>query len=451
MKNLNTVADAAGAILLRAGVLGPQSLAAAATLKERDGGTLGEALVRLGLVDEGRLVAVFQQSLLVPVVATADLAHIPAEVLSAVPAEMASRCRVVPTEIDSEGNLTVAMADPTDNRAVDEIAAHTGRFVIRAVAAPSAVRDALFTHYHVTLVRTPLTDPPRTPSGERRRQASGPRLRDPLPPSTQAVPAAAVPAQTPGSMLQALARAVTPAPISAADAAKTARRSKMPTDPGLAVAKGRAPRVSKPPRGKPAGAVPTKVDTAGPILLDKPVRTPHPPGTTLPGLGSPAEELLAPVARLRAAQGRDEVIAVLLDYASLLAARVGLFVVQKGQLVCLDGRGPDHVVLAMKWFTIPVDDASPFRDVLKSRAPYIGTLADSAESRAFRNALGSTSGDLLLLPLIVGDRAVGVLYADEIRTDLGKLSVELQTLSREAGAAFARIILSRKSAPSARR
>jgi hypothetical protein len=179
-----------------------------------------------------------------------------------------------------------------------------------------------------------------------------------------------------------------------------------------------------------------------PILLDHPISS---TATTLPGMGSPAEELLAPVARLRAAANRDEVVAVLLDYASLLAARVGLFVVQKGQLCCLDGRGPDHVVVAMKWFTIPVDTPSPFRDVLSSRLPYVGSLQDSAESRAFRNALGSSPGDLLLLPLIVGDRGVGVLYADEIHADLGKLSIELETLSREAGEAFARIILSGKT------
>ena len=101
----------------------------------------------------------------------------------------------------------------------------------------------------------------------------------------------------------------------------------------------------------------------------------------------------------------------------------------------------------MKWFTIPVDTPSPFKDVLNSKVAYHGRLDDTAESRAFRNALGSSSKELLLLPLLVGDRAVGVLYADEIRTDLGQLSQELLTLSREAGAAFARIILSHKRRP----
>ena len=68
-----------------------------------------------------------------------------------------------------------------------------------------------------------------------------------------------------------------------------------------------------------------------------------PPGRTLPGVGSAVEQMAQKVAQLQKAATRDEVIAVLLDYAGFLASRVGLFVVQKGQLVCLDGRGPDHV------------------------------------------------------------------------------------------------------------
>jgi hypothetical protein len=409
-------------------VLGPQSLAAAAALKQREGGTLGEALVRLGLIDEARLVSVFQQSLFVPVVTPQTLKDVQRSVTRIVPGDLAALHRSVPVEIDEEGNLILAMADPTDNHAVDELSAYTGRFVIRAVAAPSAIRDALFAHYGVTLIKTPSPKPEKPTSG----QAPEKERRQVEPPA----------AQGQGPVLSALVRAVTGQPGAPAPG------NLEPAAPAQGLA-----RPSKPVKpNKLAGAVPARVPGGGdgPILLDR-LRGggsgKAPAASTLPGLGTPAEELLAPVARLRAAQSRDEVVEILLDYANLLAARVGLFVVQKGQLSCLDGRGPDHVVLAMKWFTISVDEASPFRDVLMSRAPYIGTLEDTPNSRSFRNALGTSSKDLLLLPLIVGDRAVGVLYADEIHADLGKLSVELEILSREAGAAFARIILAKKSTP----
>lgn len=403
-------------------MLGPQSLAAAAALKQREGGTLGEALVRLGLIDEARLVSVFQQSLFVPVVTPQALQGAQRSVTRIIPGDLAAQHRAVPVEIDEEGNLVLAMADPTDNHAVDELSAYTGRFVIRVVAAPSAIRDALFAHYGVTLIKTPSPKPEKSTSGQAPEKESR-HVDQPA-------------AQGQGPVVSALVRAVTGQPGAPAS-----------VEPAPSLA-----RPSKPVRpNKLAGAVPARVPGGGdsPILLDR-LRGGSgkaPASSTLPGLGTPAEELLAPVARLRAAQSRDEVVEILLDYANLLAARVGLFVVQKGQLSCLDGRGPDHVVLAMKWFTISVDEPSPFRDVLMSRAPYIGTLEDNPNSRSFRNALGTSSKDLLLLPLIVGDRAVGVLYADEIHADLGKLSVELEILSREAGAAFARIILAKKSTP----
>jgi hypothetical protein len=460
VKKYAILADASGALLLRAGAIDSQGLTAALAHKEREGGTLGEALISLGLLAEERLVSVFQQTLLVPRASASTLMRAPKEVVTIIPAEMAMAHGVLPVELDAEGNLTLAMVDPSDNRAVDEVAAHTGRFVMRAVATPAALREAIRVHHaHAA-------------------------AKDDLPPTARVVPeASAPPPRVPGPALQALVRAVSggtgptqPAPAPVAPAAAVPVVQERPTESGRTGKRGRTtqtprrqsgpqdvvgdrPKSTKSPR-KPPGSSPARPagqTASDPILLDRPVRTPQPPGTTLPGVGGKVpgptgttgvdESLLAPVARLRAASNRDEVIAVLLDYASKLAARVGLFVVQKGQLVCLDGRGPDHVVVAMKWFTIPVDTPSPFRDVLDSKVPYHGRLDDTAESRAFRNALGSSPGNLLLLPLMVGDRAVGVLYADQIHTDLGQLSTELLTLSREAGAAFVRIILSSKRRP----
>lgn len=458
VKNCDTVADAAGALLLRAGAIGTAALAQAMELKQREGGTLGEALVRLGLIEEERLVSVFQQSLMIPRIPLAVLQRLPRETLALLPPALALAHRVLPVELDTEGNLTLAMMDPTDNAAVDAVAAHTGRFVMRAVAAPAMLRDALAFYYEEGAARAESRAPERTapapspvpsPVPSKERATSRPRVRNTLPPTAKVVPEQSVPpAPPPSAALRALTRAVTgsppkPEPRVEEGEARPARRGRNSQPKLNAAGEGKGGKTS---RMQIKGARPVRIAEPGasePILLDQPVAPQT--GSTLPGVGgAPDQSLLAPVARLRAAATRDEVVAVLLDYASLLAARVGLFVVQKGQLVCLDGRGPDHVVVAMKWFTIPVDTPSPFRDVLQSRKSYIGSLEDTAESRAFRNALGSTTGRLLLLPLTVGDRVVGVLYADEIHTDLGNLSTELETLSREAGAAFARIILSRK-------
>jgi hypothetical protein len=73
------------------------------------------------------------------------------------------------------------------------------------------------------------------------------------------------------------------------------------------------------------------------------------------------------VDRLRAAAERDQVVQTLLDCAGEFGQAAALFVQQQKQLACLDGRGPDHIVMSLKWFSIATDEPSPFADVMASR------------------------------------------------------------------------------------
>ena len=150
------------------------------------------------------------------------------------------------------------------------------------------------------------------------------------------------------------------------------------------------------------------------------------------------------IEQLRAASERDQVVAILLDCLTKYAAHVGLFVLQSKQLVCLDGRGPDHVVMSLKWFTVATEEKSPFNDVLASQQVHIGPLPDTPQNRAAMSALGSSSGALLLVPLIVANRGIGVIYGDDLKGDLRPLAPAILALAQEVGAAFTRIILQRK-------
>src|SRR5262249_56318328 len=86
--------------------------------------------------------------------------------------------------------------------------------------------------------------------------------------------------------------------------------------------------------------------------------------------------------RMRAAGERDEVVSALLDCTAELSECSALFVQQQKQLVCLDGRGPDHVVMGMKWFSVATDEPSPFNEVMASRKTHIGTLPDTPANRS---------------------------------------------------------------------
>jgi len=150
------------------------------------------------------------------------------------------------------------------------------------------------------------------------------------------------------------------------------------------------------------------------------------------------------IQKMRTAAERDQVVSILLDAYSQFAEVAGLFVSQQKQLVCLDGRGPDHVVMSLKWFTVAADEASPLNDILGSQKTHLGVLPETSANRSAMNSLGSSSGPLLMVPIIVGTRSIGIVYADELKGDVKAVVGGLQVLAQEAGAAFSRIILARK-------
>src|SRR5262245_2376336 len=64
---------------------------------------------------------------------------------------MAIELRAIPVSLDADNNLTVAMSDPSDRHAVDEISFFTGAYVVRAVATQMQIAWCLAHYYgHVT-------------------------------------------------------------------------------------------------------------------------------------------------------------------------------------------------------------------------------------------------------------------------------------------------------------
>ena len=106
-----------------------------------------EAVLELGLSDEASLVSFLQSKLMIPAVSDKLLHHLDHSTLAQLPADLAWYHGVLPVSMDDVGNLTLAMADPTDLRAVDAIAGHTGAYLVRAVAPLSPLLTALNRYY----------------------------------------------------------------------------------------------------------------------------------------------------------------------------------------------------------------------------------------------------------------------------------------------------------------
>ncbi|HEY6836769.1 MAG TPA: hypothetical protein VI142_10015 [Gaiellaceae bacterium] len=135
-----------GALLLRKGLLTNEELDRALEEKE-PGELLGEALVRLRICFEDDIARVLagQAGLeFVDVgVTSADVRAV--KLLSR---EQAERLRAIPLRLHPDGHLSVAVADPTNDKLLPELKLATGYPVRLLVTTPSALRAAWASAYH---------------------------------------------------------------------------------------------------------------------------------------------------------------------------------------------------------------------------------------------------------------------------------------------------------------
>ncbi len=134
-----------GDLLLKQKLITPDQLEKALKLQREEGGKIGEALVRVGAVSEGDITETLSQQFGVPSI---DLAHfeIDPAIIKVVPGEVARKYGVLPVN-KTGATLTIAMGDPTNVFAMDDIKFMTGYNVEPVVASEIALRKAIDKHY----------------------------------------------------------------------------------------------------------------------------------------------------------------------------------------------------------------------------------------------------------------------------------------------------------------
>jgi len=95
--------------------------------------------------------------------------------------------------------------------------------------------------------------------------------------------------------------------------------------------------------------------------------------------------------------------------------------------------------------TVPLDKPSAFRTTVQTRAPYLGKLGEEGGAQTLLSLGRRPPLPALLLPLVLRDRTVAMLYGDAAGKpiDVGLLG-ELSTLSGAASRAFQRLILKQR-------
>jgi hypothetical protein len=128
-------------LLLKENVVVPWQLQDARIYQEQKGGTLGRALVRLGFVKDEEMARLLSRQYAVPSIVLDPLTIDPA-IVSVISAEMARTHKVLPLSRSGD-SLTVAMADPTNVLALDDIRLTTGLRVDPVVTSEAALEDAI--------------------------------------------------------------------------------------------------------------------------------------------------------------------------------------------------------------------------------------------------------------------------------------------------------------------
>jgi len=134
-----------GQLLVAEAAISEAQLTLALGEQTRTNEKLGAVLVRLGVIDEGQLATALARVCGIPA-APMPLPEVDADVLRLVPARIARKYEVVPIYRTS-GSLTLAMADPTNLPALDDVIFMTGLRVLPVAAPPSAIREALERRY----------------------------------------------------------------------------------------------------------------------------------------------------------------------------------------------------------------------------------------------------------------------------------------------------------------
>jgi hypothetical protein len=132
-----------GEMLVRANLITSEQLDDALALQKSAGGRIGSILVKLGYVNEEAIASFLGRQYGVPAVDLGKAAIDPA-VLKLVPAEVARKHLLIPLG-RSGGFLVVAMADPSDIVAIDEVRFVTGHNIQPMIAQDTSIRNAVKT------------------------------------------------------------------------------------------------------------------------------------------------------------------------------------------------------------------------------------------------------------------------------------------------------------------
>lgn len=447
------------------------------------GGALDTALLERGHISEAGILQALSDVSGMRLVNLADFEPNP-EMAGVIPRAIADQLSLAPLSLDGQ-TLHVACTFPPPVAQLQEVGQLLGKTLEPWVAVECRVRDWLSTLYQVPLgarhqallyTLDPSRPPPAAPTPKPAAAAGQPAKTAPLPaaPPEEGLSAA---------MLERLAQSVIDEPLgldeepipleirkkkgpesappppaprtsppSPAAQAPAAGRGLLDADDGWALTQPSfALKVPASRVGVGKGELPVPPAPAAPTAVGPASAPGAKPTAPLPVAGAPRAELptwtLADArnALKSASHERDDIISVAIQFARGTFEYVAAFAVVQGSAVGWADSGAEAQPGLIRQLSIPLDAASTFRTVAKSRGSFVGPLPSDGLTAQFLAQLGRQPRAIFLYPVEVKGRLVAILYGDSGQKPVSQRKAsELLLFCQELPAAFHELILYRK-------
>ncbi|MHB8174519.1 MAG: GspE/PulE family protein, partial [Nitrospirota bacterium] len=134
-----------GQLLVSANIITDDQLKRALAVQQKDGGRLGSNLVKMGFIDEDKLISFLSKQYGIPAVNLQDL-EIDQGLCKLIPSDVVQKYQIMP--INRTGaTITIAMVDPSNVFALDDVKFMTGYNVEPVVASEAAIKASINKYY----------------------------------------------------------------------------------------------------------------------------------------------------------------------------------------------------------------------------------------------------------------------------------------------------------------
>ncbi|NIQ94215.1 MAG: general secretion pathway protein GspE [Desulfuromonadales bacterium] len=378
-----------GEFLVREGLVTEDDLEEALKYQVIYGGKLGTNLIEMGLVEEGDIAKALSKKLGIPYVPPQKLENIPRDLLDTIPTEIAEKYRVLPVARENK-KLFLAMTDPADLHAIDEISFRTG-YIVKPVLTPE-LRLVLALEQYYGIDR----EMRYIPLDKRVTTARKKAKKTPSPESEQ------TPQATPDEEEEFI------------------------EIPGVETAE--------------------EIEEAEPLEEIEELAAAEVVEEVAEADIVEEAYTLDVISRLLADAGdREDIADIIIGYLGQEFHRGAIFQVRGSTISGWRGMVNGTNSERFPQIDIGLDEPSVLKTVVENRSYYLGAISRTeANDRVFQGLGGYLAPTALLVPIQILGRVVGILYVDAESVDLSERTVDLQTLAAKASMAFEILILKKK-------